>query len=463
EGFEAEGGRSVTAETSVLVSPLPYLIGYKPDGDLSYLSKGSKRDVELIAIAPQGTKLDVKGLKTVLLERRYVSVLTRQDNGTYKYESIKKEVELSSKPLEIGASGVKLALATDKPGDWALVVRNDKDENLQRVEYTVAGYGNLTRSMEKNAELQLSLKKGDFNPGDDIEMQIKAPFTGAGLITIEREKVYQYKWFKTTTTASVQTIPLPADFEGDGYVSVAFIRDPGSDEVFMSPLSYGVVPFSVSRARRVSQLTINSPDMAKPGEPYRIKYQSDRPTKMVLFAVDEGILRVADYKTPDPLGYFFQKRALGVRTAQILDLILPEYQRLLNALAPGGDEEGAIGANLNPFKRKQNKPVAFWSGILDASTTTKELVYDVPDYFNGTLRVMAVAVAKHLEILGPSDVKLTIAELREASTIFKVRAKAFLGSGNLTFTASLGDKHGKLSTDLSVRPPSPYLSTFAAG
>src|SRR5581483_409026 len=70
---------------------------------------------------------------------------------------------------------------------------------------------------------------------------------------------------------------------------------------------------------------------------------------------------------------------------------------------------------------------------------------------------LKLAVSKHLEILGPSDVKLTIAELREASTIFKVRAKAFLGSGNLTFTASLGDKHGKLSTDLSVRPPSPYL------
>ncbi len=404
-------------------------------------------------------------------------------------------------------------------------MRNAKDEDLQRVEFSVAGYGNLTRSLEKNAELQLQLKKGDFNPGEDLEMEIKAPFTGAGLITIEREKVFAHKWFKTDTTASVQSIKIPDDFEGDGYVSVAFIRDPGSPEVFMSPLSYGVVPFSVSRAKRVSTLTINSPELARPGEPYRIKYQSDRPTKMVLFAVDEGILRVADYKAPDPLAFFFQKRALGVRTSQILDLILPEYQRLLSAVAaPGGDGEGggAIGANLNPFKRKQNKPVAFWSGIIDAGPKEREVVYDVPDYFNGTLRVMAVAVApdaigifekkaiirgdfvispnvptfaapgdefevsvsvannvvgsgqkpdvnlelvvsKHLEVIGSSKQKLTIAEMREGSASFKVRAKPMLGSATITLTASLGDKHGKLSTDLSVRPPAAYLSTFSGG
>jgi alpha-2-macroglobulin len=523
EGFEAEGGRSVTAESWVVVSPLSYLIGYKPDGALTYLSKGSKREVELIALGPTGTRVDAKGLHTVLLERKYVSVLTRQDNGTYKYESVRKEVELgAAKPFAIAAAGTKYTLPTDKPGDYAVVVRNEKDVDLQRIEFTVAGYGNLTRSLEKNAELTLALKKGDFNPGDDIEMQIKAPFTGAGLITIEREKVFAYKWFKTDTTASVQTIKLPESFEGDGYVSVAFVRDAGSDEVFMSPLSYGVVPFSVSRARRQAKLTISAAELAKPGEPYRMKIQADRPVKMILFAIDEGILRVADYKTPDPLAFFFQKRALGVRTAQILDMILPEYARLLNAVAPGGDEEGAIGANLNPFKRKQNKPVAYWSGIIDAGPKEKEISYEVPDYFNGTLRVMAVAVApdaigtfekraivrgdfvlspnvptfaapgdefdvpvtvannvvgsgkdadvnvelqvsRHLEVVGGARQKVKVAEMRESSVTFKVRAKSVLGSGTLTFVATLGDKKGKLSTDLSVRPATPYLSTFSAG
>ena len=42
-----------------------------------------------------------------------------------------------------------------------------------------------------------------------------------------------------------------------------------------------------------------------------MKYSTDRPAKIVVFAVDEGILQVAKYKTPDPLAYFFQKRAGG--------------------------------------------------------------------------------------------------------------------------------------------------------
>ena len=113
----------------------------------------------------------------------------------------------------------------------------------------------------------------------------------------------------------------------------------------------------------------------------------------MLFAVDEGILQVASYRTPDPLGHFFQKRALEVSTLQILDLILPEFRQLGLAAAPGGDAEGALGKHLNPFRRKGEKPVAYWSGIVEADATPRELKYVVPDYFNGTLRVMAVAVA----------------------------------------------------------------------
>ena len=51
-----------------------------------------------------------------------------------------------------------------------------------------------------------------------------------------------------------------------------------------------------------------------------------------------------------------------------------------------------LGANLNPFKRKTDQPVAFWSGIVDAGRPSKHADWTVPDYFNGSLRIMAVAV-----------------------------------------------------------------------
>jgi uncharacterized protein YfaS (alpha-2-macroglobulin family) len=522
EGFEADGGRSVTAEVSSIVSPLPFLVGYKPDGDLGYLKRGSERSVELIAIDPRGTRTEAHGLQAVLLERRYVSVVVRQDNGTFRYESKRKDVERGRKPLELAAGGRKWKLPTETPGDYLLSIRNARDEEQQRLGFSVIGAANVSRDLEKNAELKLALKKSDVDAGEDLEMQIKAPFTGAGLITIERDKVYSWKWFRADTTASVETIRVPEGLEGGGYVSVSFIRDPGSPEVFMSPLSYGVVPFSVSRARRKLALEVKVPETMKPGQPLKLRYHADRPAKVVLFAVDEGILRVAGYHTPDPLGFFFQKRALGVRTSQILDMILPEYQRLMQALAPGGDEESAVGANLNPFRRRQAKPMACWSGIVDAGPKMKEVTCEVPDSFNGTLRVMAVAVAPDalaafedrtlvrgdfviapnvptflapgdetdvtvavtnavvgsgkaavtlalqtspgLEIVGDSQRQLSINELREAPATFKVRARPPLGSASLTFVASMsGGKSAHLTTDLSVRPAAAYVTTFTAG
>ena len=161
----------------------------------------------------------------------------------------------------------------------------------------------------------------------------------------------------------------------------------------MSPLSYGAAPFTVSVEKRRAKVEFACEDFAKPGKPYRIGYKTDRPARIVLFAVDAGILQVARYKTPDPLGYFFQKRALGVKTSQILDLVLPEFTRLMEVSAPGGGGEGEAASNLNPFKSKHEAPVAFWSGILDSDATEREVVFQVPDYFNGILKVMAVAVS----------------------------------------------------------------------
>jgi uncharacterized protein YfaS (alpha-2-macroglobulin family) len=523
--FEAAGGRGVAAETASLVSELPYLVGFKPDGELDFVTRASKRAVAVIAIDPKAQKTAVAGLTLQLVERKFVSVLTKQRNNTFKYESRKKEVTLKESPLAIAAAGQNLALATDTPGNFAYVIRDAQGVELNRVEYAVAGRGNVTRSLERNAELQLTLNRKDYLPGDEIEVSIKAPYAGAGLITIERDKVFTHQWFKTDTLASVQKIRLPKDFEGNGYVSVQFIRDPGSDEIFMSPLSYGAVPFAASLATRTNKLTLTVPELVKPGQRMTMKLASAKPARVAVFAVDEGILQVARYQAPDPLGLFFQKRMLEVRTSQILDLILPEFKKLMAASAPGGDGDGALGRHLNPFKRKHDKPAVYWSGIVDVDGA-KEFSYDVPETFNGSMRVFAVAVndaaigtaqartmvrgdfvlspnlplavtpgdefdvsvgvannvaksgkdapvavtlktSPHLEVVGSAAQTLKIGEMRESVATFRIRAvdgpRAQLGSATMTFAAAMGTKGARLSTDVSVRPAVSRYATTTMG
>jgi uncharacterized protein YfaS (alpha-2-macroglobulin family) len=522
QGFEAEGGRGVSAATGVLVSPLEYLVGYKADGDLHYVSRGTERKVQLVAVGPDLAAREVKGLTAELVEIRYVSALTRQPNGNYQYESHRREYPKSEKPLALPQKGLAYALPTGEPGDFELRVKEGAVE-LARVAFSVAGAGNLARTLEKNAELQVKLSRTDWAPGEQLELQITAPYTGAGLITIERDRVYTSKWFQATTTSSVQTIEVPSDLEGNGYVSVAFVRGLDSKEIFTSPLSYGVAPFSVSRRDRTIEIQLAAADVARPGEPFTIRYQGSRAGKAVIFAVDEGILQVAKYATPDPLGYFFKKRALEVSTEQILDLLLPEFSIVQAVSAAGGDEgAAALAHNLNPFKRKRDKPAVYWSGIVDLDQKARTLTWNVPDTFNGQVRIMAVAVSPeavgaasrsailrghfvlspnaptfvapgdtfevsvsvannvegsgkapkvklqlkasdHLEVVDAAERTLEVGEAHEVATTFQLKARQKLGSATLAFTASLGGKSSKQSVDLSVRPAVPYETQVLAG
>lgn len=523
EGFEAAGGRGVGAQASVLVSPRPYLIGVKRDGDLSYVHRGSRRTVELAAAGPDGRAVSVSGVSAVLIERRWVSALVKQEDGAYRYQSVEKEVSLSTRAVSVPASGARLALDASKPGDFSLVLRDPAGTELNRVDYTVAGAGNLTRSLEKSAELELKLSKSDYAPGETVELQLKAPYAGSGLITIERDKVYAHKWFTMETTASTQTIRLPEGLEGNGYVSVTLLRAIGSRQIFASPLSYAAAPFSVSRARRTLPLDLKAPALVEPGQRVTLRFKTARPSRVAVFAVDEGILQAAGYATPDPLGFFFRKRALEVQTFQILDLLLPEYRIVQDVMAAGGDKGAeAVGKNLNPFKRRRDKPAVFWSGLRDAGPDWREVSLDVPDTFNGRLRVMAVAVSPdavgvaetatvsraplvltveaplfaapgdefeasvgvanaakgsgpdasvlvtlqtsaHLQVLDGAQRRLALPEGREGTVSFKMRARDSLGSADLVLTASTGRVSSRQKTSLSVRPASPYAVEVESG
>ena len=207
-----------------------------------------------------------------------------------------------------------------------------------------------------------------------------------------------------------------------------------------------------------------------------------------------------------------------VQTSQIVDLILPEYSILRSASAFGGDGE----KHLNPFRRVTEKPVVFWSGIVDAGPREHEVIYDVPDYFSGTLTIMAVAMApdavgstemnslvrgpfvltpnvptvsgpgdqfevsvlvangvegsgkdaevqlsaessEHLEIVKSPTNPLRVSEGQEVSATFTVRAKEKFGSATVLFRASTHGQESKVRSTLSVRPVVPFLTSVRSG
>lgn len=517
--FEAEGGRNVAAQNSAIVADAPYLVGVKTDGELSFVGRSTARSARWLAVNQQLEPVPAEQLTLDWVQRKYLSVLTEQGNKTFRYVSRLKEILRESHPVRIAAGGANLPLPTQEPGDFVLILRNAAGAELNRLSYSVAGEANLSRSLERNAELQVQLDRTSYAGGDTISVSIRAPYVGAGLITVERDRVYQHQWFRTSTTSSVQKITLPRGFEGNGYVGVQFLRDPASDEIFMSPLSYGVAAFSGDTTARSEALRLTAPHVVKPGAVLNMRVAPAEASRVAVLVVDEGILQVARYQNPDPLGFFFQKRMLQVQTTQILDLILPEFKRFLALAAPGGDADGGFSRHLNPFNRKHKAPVAWWSGIVDAGPGGRELHYTVPDYFNGRLRIVAIAVnprrmgvaaagtdvkgdfiltpnvpvmvtpgdefsvsigvfnnmagggpvkvqaqvSRELALVSPPQVDLQVAEKREGVAEFRFRANAALGPASLHFTASRGKAETRMEESVSVRPAVAYRTQLTLG
>ena len=522
DGLEGASGRTVATQISALISPLDYLVGSKKDGDFDYIHKNADRFITFLAINPQLDAINLENVALQIWEKKYVSTLVKQPNGTYKYQSVEKNDLLTSDFVNVTKEGLKYKLDTQTPGHY--FIRLEKEGSvLSQVSYTIAGAENVSYSLEKNAELILKLNSTQYNGGDEIEMQITAPYAGYGLITIEKDAVVAYKWFKADTLSFTQTITLPDTVEGNAYVNVAFVRDLNSKEIFMSPLSYAVAPFSINKAKRSLKIDLDVPTVVKPGNTLTVKYKAGIKGKIILYGVNEGILSYAKYKLPDPLAAFMPKQALQVNTWQIMDLILPDGKIFKNRASTGGDSEaqGALMRNLNPFARKTDKPVAFFSGIMNVDENEKTYSYTIPDNFNGQIRVMAVAVSEtafgsaqkeslvrgdfamtpsapfnvnpgdefevgttvtnmvedcdtlktfvtlnvsdNFEIIGENVQESELTQGIQQTFKYKVKALPKLGDGTLVFVAESGNYKSKMSLHTGIRPSMPYISDIKSG
>ena len=523
EAFEPDGGRGVRGTVSTLISLRDRLIGCKADGDLNFIGRDVPAKLRIVAVGPDLRAVAAPALMRKLIETRHISVLTKQDNGTFAYVSREKDRETESVAVDLPAGESELMLPTGKAGRFRYEWRDGDDNVLCVQPFVVVGPGEPGRNLERDSELEVTMPARELRPGDPLEVALRAPFAGGGLMTVERERVLGWQWFKTDSSSSVQKMTIPAGLEGSAFVNVALVRGLDSPEIFTNPLTVGVAPFRVATDARKLGVTLDVPERVKPGESLKIGYRCERKSRVVIWAVDEGIHRVTNYRLPDPLALFFRQRSLEVGTWQLMDLLLPEFSILKQSKAYGGDGDSvALNLGMNPFKRRKAAPVVFWSGIIEGGPERREVRYDVPDYFAGRLNIMATAVALDvvgtaqaqtivkgsfvltpnapffiapgdefiasltvanqmegadasdavtiaaeslgaLEILEAPKSPLTIALNTETTVRFRVRAKTTLGNAELKFAASAGNQKVEVRSTMSVRPTTPFTTEIQSG
>ncbi len=409
-GFEAGDGKSVQTVLNSRVSNHNQLIGYKTESDLSYVPRNSVRNIKLIVLDTSGNAVDANDITMKLIKRENLTSLLKDYDNHYKYQTISHDIIIAQSQIAVSKNGSEIKLNTSNGGTYYVQLLDSNENILANIEYFVAADENTEMREDSHAELQIKLDASAYKPGDTINIGVVAPYAGTGLITIERDRVYAHKWFSTTTTASTQKITLPDDFEGTGYINVSFVRDINSRDIFTTPYTYAVAPFSTNIDKHKINVKLDTPKIIRDNK-LPVEITTDTDARVMLFAVNTGILQVANYSIPNPLKHFFQKAALQVETYQILSLLLPEYNVLREVAKIGGgdfEEFGGIDAPLtNPFGRKTLPPVAFYSGIINTgANTTKTINFDIPEYFNGGVNVYAVAAAPGRVGAADTDVRV---------------------------------------------------------
>ncbi|MDG2124044.1 MAG: alpha-2-macroglobulin family protein, partial [Verrucomicrobiales bacterium] len=515
EGFEADGGRGVRTELSTLVSRQSYLIGHKAERSLSYLDERDPVSVEVVAIGPDSELVAVEDLTRVLIQTKYASVLTKQSNGNFAYESRSSDEVRETVAVSLPAEPVVLSLPLETPGQFRYEYRNAAGQELCSIAFFVAGKGDVAKNLERSGELEIQFADKRWLPGEELEFSLTTPFTGGGLITVERDTVLVEKWFRCDSKSSIQKIRLPETIEGGVYLSVVMARSLDSPDVFLNPLASGIVPVPAARGAREMAVSLDSVERARPGERLSIGFTAPEKGRVVIWAVDEGIHLVSQYEAPDPLSGLLPAAALEVKTYQLMDVLMPEFSLLRKAFAIGGGGGGVgiprLKMGLNPFKRRRDAPVVFWSGFVPCGLERQEVFYDVPEYFAGRLKIMAVAVAGGavgvgaeetiikgdfvlqattplfvvpgdeftasvtvanqlegdavsdqveiviepqggVEVLDVAPGLQTIPVGKERTVSVRCRATDRLGNGELKFTASSGTSRQMTSSSFSVRP-----------
>ena len=206
--------------------------------------------------------------------RRSVRSLIRDARGRYRYDETPVEAPLAQSVARFdNKKSLRWFLPTDTPGEFLLTVASSSGEPLAETAFTVVGDALIVPEQERHGAgslaaggLRLRLDRDAYAPGDAIRIALNAPYAGSGLIAVERDGVAAWRWFSAPAGESVQSIVLPPDFEGKGYVTAALIRSPDSPDIYMEPLSSAVAPFSVDPGRRDMGLALSAPRLVRPGE-----------------------------------------------------------------------------------------------------------------------------------------------------------------------------------------------------
>ncbi len=450
----------------------------------------------------------------------------RQDAGGMKYVSEKEGIILHRDTIALGPKVHDLSLRMENTGDHVVSIKDVFGKAYTERKFTVFGpkiEESESFATDPEGDIVIIADKESYRTGETARLVFSTPFSGRMLVTVERDKVYQYFYLDVPRKTATLNLPLNAGYVPNIYVSATLFRPQRNTSNIVLTKAQGYLNLDVKESYREMDIRIDAPELVEPGTRpiVTVRGPAGQDLMVTLAAVDEGILAIKGFETPDPFSYFYAARKLLVDSYDLYRFLLPEVPSAEGATGGGGGPGlyDMRAGNFNPITAKRFRPMAFWSGLVEAGPDgVARIPIDIPKEFNGRIRLMAVAhtgsrfgratdamtarddvvmvpglprfvttgdsmfiplnlmnatqdsvkvrakltVAGPLVLDGPAEQELSLGAQAAGTVGFPVRTTKGIGVGKLRFELS-GDEDRVQEFELAVRPPAAFESVGGTG
>ncbi len=397
------GGRTTDKTVEIPLRTRDVAIGILPAFQDQSVAENAPASFEAIAVNGDGQRIAVSGL-TYTWVREDTSYQWYQDSGSWKYQSVTRDRLITSGGLAIGASApVKLVQAMPW-GTYRLTITDPKSGAASSYRF-YSGWA-ASASGDRPDRIPVAANKPSYRPGETAHVSIKPTANGKALVVVASDKVYSSQVIDAPAGGASIDIPVSAEWGAGAYVLVTDYR-PLNDATGREPVrSIGVAWIGVDNSARTLTPLIGGPAKITPRQhiviPVTVKgLDSGESAYITLAAVDEGILQLTEFKSPDPVSYYFGKRRLSVGMHDDYGRLIRPVKAPMGAIREGGDAFGGRSLAVVP-----TQTVAMFSGVVKVGAGgLVQIPLDIPD-FNGEIRLMVVAFSDNK--LGHADRPLTV-------------------------------------------------------
>jgi uncharacterized protein YfaS (alpha-2-macroglobulin family) len=398
-----ETGRPVSKLTSSDIFTQDVYNGIKDDG-FDYYGLNQPVRFQLLSVNKEGNAVSATTRITVI-KHEYRTSLVRS-GGYFRYDSQKDDKILVNGDITV-ANGTPYVFIPRTSGEYELrVSRPGSNTFLSRTFYAYGG-GGSSNAFEVNNEghVDITTDKEAYQSGETAKILFKAPFNGRMLVTTERDGVFTHEYLNVTK----RTASMDLRFEGahvpNVYVTATLFKPHEMSDIPLT-VAHGFRSVAVEERKRKLPVEITAAKAVRSNTKQNVRVKTSPGTYVTLAAVDNGVLQVGDFKTPDPYEYYYQKKALEVNAYDIYPLLFPELRTGISST--GGDGESDMSKRNNPIPAKRFKIMSYWSGFKKADANgNADFSFDIPQ-FNGQVRLMAVA--SNEEKFGSAESTMQVAD-----------------------------------------------------